>query len=147
MASSSLRPRLPRVVLNHRCLPSPVVFSPRIALFFSFAIVISDMSQPSPPSSFQTIFSAALQDYEKQTGARLVDHPIAKKLNQCDSAGSITTILQEQARTFHEFRGDDGTLMKSLKCSVDVLYTLSGTVLGEGISLVRLKSFIEVSCS
>jgi hypothetical protein len=34
--------------------------------------------------------------------------------------------------------------MKSLKSSVDVLYTLSNsTVLGQGISLVHPKSFIE----
>lgn len=30
--------------------------------------------------------------------------------------------------------------MKSLKCSVDILYTLSGSILGECISLVRLKN-------
>jgi hypothetical protein len=38
--------------------------------------------------------------------------------------------------------------MKSLKCSVDVLYTVSvSTVLGEGIGLVHFKSFIWVPCS
>jgi hypothetical protein len=97
------------------------------------------MSGPSPPSSFQTLFSAALQDYERQTTG-LVDHPLTKQLKQCDSVDSITAILQEQARIFHEPRGDDGMFMKSLKCSVDILYTLSGTVLGEGIGLVRLKT-------
>jgi hypothetical protein len=98
------------------------------------------MSRSSPPSSFQTLFSAALQDYERQTGTGLIDHPLAKQLERCDSVDSITAILQEQSRIFHGFRGDDGTLMKSLKCSVDILYTLSGTVLGEGIGLVRLKT-------
>ena len=97
------------------------------------------MNRPSPPSPFQTLFSAALQEYERQTGAGLLDHPLAKQLKRCDSVESITAILQEQARIFHGFRGDDGTLMKSLKCSVGILYSLSGTVLGEGISLVCLK--------
>jgi hypothetical protein len=61
-----------------------------------------------------------------------------KQLQASDSVDSITTILQEQARIFREFRGDDGKLVKSLKSSVDILYKLSvSTVLGEGVSLVR----------
>jgi len=72
-----------------------------------------------------------------------VDHPFAEKLEACDSANSITAILQEQAQIYREFREDDGKLMKSLKSSVEVLYTLSiSTVLGGGIGLVHTKSFI-----
>ncbi|KAN0107055.1 hypothetical protein V8E52_010563 [Russula decolorans] len=94
------------------------------------------MSQPSSSSSFHSLFNAALQDYENQTGTSLIDHPFAKQLEACNSLDSISTILQDQAHIFREFRGDDGKLMKSLKCSVDVLYTLSSsTVLGEGIGL------------
>jgi hypothetical protein len=38
--------------------------------------------------------------------------------------------------------------MKSLKSSVDVLYTLSNsTILGEAIGLVRPESFIVAPCS
>jgi len=48
--------------------------------------------------------------------------------------------LQEHARAFHEFRVEDGKIMKSLKCAVNVLYTLStSTVLGQGIGLVCPK--------
>jgi hypothetical protein len=102
----------------------------------------------SQPCSFQDLFNAALRDYETQTGIRLDDHPFAKQLKACDSVDSITAILQEQAQIFCEFRGDNGKLMKSLKCSVDVLYTLSiSTVLGEGIGLVLPESFIEAPCS
>jgi hypothetical protein len=98
------------------------------------------MSQPSSSSSFHSLFNAALQDYENQTGTSLIDHPFAKQLEACNSLDSISTILQDQAHIFREFRGDDGKLMKSLKCSVDVLYTLSSsTVLGEGIGLVCSK--------
>ena len=105
------------------------------------------MSQPSSPSSFQDIFNAALQHYENQTGTSLVDHPLAKQLEACDSVHSITVILQEQAQILREFR-EDGKLMKSVKYSVDVLYTLSiSTVLGQGIGLVHPNIFIGVSCS
>ena len=96
------------------------------------------MSQPFSSSSFQALFGAALKDYENRTGIGLVNHPIAKQLEDCHSLDSINVILQEQAKGFCKFRGDNGRLMKSLKCSIDVLYTIS-TVLGEGISVVRPK--------
>ena len=100
----------------------------------------------SQPSSFQVLLNAALREYQNQTGCKLIEHPLAKRLETCDSVDSITAILQEQAQIFCKFR-DDGKLMKSLKSSVDVLYTLSvSTVLNEGISLVHTKSFIEVHC-
>jgi hypothetical protein len=103
------------------------------------------MSQPS--SSFQDLFGAALREYENQSGCKLIEHPLAKQFEPCDSVQSITAILQQQTQIFREFR-DDGKLMKSLKFSVDVLYTLSiGTVLGEGIGLVYPRSFIGAPCS
>ena len=81
------------------------------------------MSQLSP-SSFEGLYNAALQDYENQTGTKLVDHPLAKQLEACDSAESITVLLQEQAQKFRKFRGNDGKIKKFLKSSVDVLYPL-----------------------
>jgi hypothetical protein len=97
---------------------------------------ISDMSHPSS-SSFRSLFNVALRDYENQTGTKLVDHPFAKQLEKCDSVESISSALQEHARRFCEFRGEDGKITKSLKCAVQVLYTLStSTVLGEGIGIV-----------
>jgi hypothetical protein len=98
------------------------------------------MNQLSSSSSFQALFGAALQDYENRTGISLVNHPFAKQLEECDSLDSITAILREQSNGFREFRGDNGKLMKSVKCSVDILYILStSTVLGEGVGLVRPK--------
>ncbi|KAH9979687.1 hypothetical protein BJV74DRAFT_123610 [Russula compacta] len=94
------------------------------------------MNNGPESSRFRLLLEVALQDYEKQTGTRLADHYLARQLETCDSVESITTILQEQAQAFHEFRGDDGKVMKSLKCAVHVLYTLStSTALGEGIGL------------
>jgi hypothetical protein len=105
------------------------------------------MSQPSSPS-FRSLFNAALQDYQNQTGTKLAEHPLAKQIETCDSVDSITAILQEQAQIFRKFKAEDGKVMKSLKCSVDVLYSLSAsTILGEGIGLVHLKPFIGDPCS
>jgi hypothetical protein len=88
------------------------------------------MSDPSPSSHFRGLFEAALQDYEKQTGTPLANHPLAEQLQECDSVDAINTVLQEQTRRFTDFRGD-GKIMKSLKSTVSILYALStNTALG-----------------
>jgi hypothetical protein len=81
-----------------------------------------------------------LQDYAKKTGTKLDDHPLAKQLENCDSADAISSVLQEKARRFHEFRGEDGKIVISLKSAIHILYTLStSTTLGEGIGIVCPK--------
>src|SRR5579863_9786494 len=96
-------------------------------------------------SRSQALFESALQDYQRQTGTILPDHPLAHQLQNCDSVDSVTAVLQEQARAFSEFRGTDGKIMKSLKHVVSVLFTLSdSTVLGEAIGLVRRNTLISV---
>jgi fungal STAND N-terminal Goodbye domain len=87
---------------------------------------------------FESLFQSALDEYEKQTGINLVEHPLAAQLDGCDSVDSITEVLQEQARSFREFRGSDNKIMKSLRRAVQVLHKLSGSVvIGEAIGLVR----------
>ena len=81
--------------------------------------------EPSSSSFFQDLFNDALQNYQNQTGTKLIGHPLTKKLESCDSADSIIAILQEQAQIFRKVRGDDRKVMKSVKYSVNILYTLS----------------------
>ena len=103
------------------------------------------MGDQSQSSRFRLLFESALQEYQNQTGTSLASHPLAEKLQDCHSIESITTVLQEQARAFSEFRGGDGRVMKSLKTVVSVVYTLSvSTVLGEAVGLVRWKMSIGV---
>ena len=83
------------------------------------------MGDQSQSSHFRLLFESALQEYQSQTGTILANHPLAEKLQDCDSIESITTVLQEQARVFSEFGGGDGRVMKSLKTIVSVVYTLS----------------------
>jgi hypothetical protein len=47
------------------------------------------MSQSLSPFSFQALFNTTLQDYESQTGTRLINHRLAKKLESCNSVDSI----------------------------------------------------------
>ena len=107
--------------------------------FISNISSIPDMSfSPSASDSFSLLYNSALQDYATQTGTSLVDHPFAKRLEKCESLDSISSLLQENVRRFGEFRKEDGKIVKSLKCAVHVLHTLStSAVLGEGIGLVR----------
>ena len=92
------------------------------------------MSQSSSPSTFQALFNTALQNYKDKTGNSLVDHPFAKQLQECNSVESVSTILEEQARVFREFR-DHGKLINSLRRLADILCCVT-TVLSEGIGLV-----------
>jgi hypothetical protein len=140
----------PHSALYHHHLPSAcrllaVDRSPLLSHISS----ISDMSQPSSSTTLQALFDGALQDYKDKTGNTLIDHPIARQLETCESVDSITSILQEQARSFREFRENDGTLMKALNSSVDVLCAPSiSSALNEAVGLVvRRKAFIGVPCS
>jgi hypothetical protein len=99
-----------------------------------------NMADQSQSSRFRLLFESALKDYQIQTGTTLVNHPLAEKLQYCNSVESVTAVLQEQARAFTEFRGGVDKIIKSLKSVVSVLYTLSAsTTLGGAIGLVRPK--------
>jgi hypothetical protein len=99
------------------------------------------MADQSQSSHFRVLFESALQDYQIQTDTTLANHPLAEKLQYCDSVESVTAVLQDQAQAFTEFRGGDGRIMKSLKTVVSVLDSLStSTTLGEAIGLVRRKA-------
>ena len=104
------------------------------------------MADQSVSSRLRTLFELALEDYETKTTVSLAKHPLAQKLEQCHSIESITTLLQDQARTFGEFRGRD-RIMESIRSTVLVLYKLSTTAaLGDGIGLpvVRQKTLMTV---
>jgi hypothetical protein len=93
------------------------------------------MSDQSQSSRFRALYQSAFHDYQTQTGTSLATHPLAEKLQNCDSVESITAVLQDQARAFSEFQGDNGRISKSLKGIVTVLYTLSTST--ATIGLVR----------
>ena len=96
------------------------------------------MSDQSGSSHLKVLFEAALRDYERQTGIALAKHPLAERLQGCDSVESITAVLYEQTQAFNQFRGKE-KVIKLLKNAVSVLYKLSACAkLGEVICVVRL---------
>jgi hypothetical protein len=86
---------------------------------------MSDPSGFTLQSFLEASFEAALHDYEAQTGMRLIEHPLARQLESCNSVESITAVLQEQARDLTEFRRDEDKVMKPLKRVVHVLHVFS----------------------
>jgi hypothetical protein len=103
------------------------------------------MSLSDQPGYFQVLFEYALQDYERQTGITLANHPLAERLQTCQSAESVTALLQEQARALSQFRESD-KIMGSLKNVVSVLSKISATAaLGQDFGTVCLRLPIECS--
>jgi hypothetical protein len=89
-------------------------------------------------SNFRLIFDNALKTYEKRTKKDLLAHPLAARLQACDSPGAILSILQQQVQELERSIGSsDDKWTKWLDPTVNVLYALSAT-LGEGVGLVRL---------
>jgi len=105
------------------------------------------MSQSTPTaasssSNFQSVFNAALEAYEKATKNNLRTHPIATKLQSCDSIAAILLVLQDLSQQFEQTRSREKSLRKWLEPTVTVLLAFSAT-LGEGVGLVNLKALIS----
>jgi len=95
------------------------------------------MTDQPGSSRFGLLFETALQDYEKKTGIVLAEHPLAERLQNCDSVESVTALLCERTQAFKEYREKD-KVMKPLKNTASVLHKLSSVAsLGHGFGLVR----------
>ena len=78
------------------------------------------MAHQSESARFQALFEPALQAYEKKTGVSLAQHPLAVKLQSCDTVEAITGLLQDQAQAFRHFQGSDKA-MKAVRMIVSIL--------------------------
>lgn len=95
------------------------------------------MSDQVRSSRFQALFESALRDYEQKAKMTLSKHPLAEKLEKCDSVESITGLLLDQAPTLGNSQGSD-KMRRSIKSTISVLYALSATaVFGDATGLVR----------
>ncbi|KAI9438083.1 hypothetical protein H4582DRAFT_2098859 [Lactarius indigo] len=96
-------------------------------------------STTSASSRFQDIFNAALKSYQKQTKKDLIAHPLASRLQSCDSTldstSAILAVLQDQIQEFDQAHSGDERLTKWLIPTLNVLYAFSAAV-SEGVSLV-----------
>ena len=100
------------------------------------------MAQQSESARFQTLFEAALQAYEKKAGVSLAQHPLAIKLQSCDTVEAITGLLQDQAQSFRHFQGSD-KIMKSIRMTVSILSKISSVAsLADAFGVVRQKGLM-----
>ena len=88
-------------------------------------------------SDYQTIFDNALTVYKKKTGKDLTSDPLLRRIESCDSPGTILAVLQDQIPRFDPSGNGDNWLTKWLNLTVNILYNFSATV-GGVVSLVRL---------
>ncbi|KAH8987325.1 hypothetical protein EDB92DRAFT_1145425 [Lactarius akahatsu] len=97
---------------------------------------MSSSSQTSVSSSqFESIISAALNEFEQKTGKNLLDDWLAKELQNCESVNAVMDIIQGQAEAFDKFMNGGSKLMKWVRSSVHILYTISAA-LGDGVGVV-----------
>ena len=94
------------------------------------------MNNQSGSSHLRVLFEAALEDYKKQTGIELAEHPLAERLQDGNTVDAVAAILREQAQDFKEFREKD-KLLKPLKKVLNVLHVLPSTAdFAQGLGLV-----------
>ena len=113
----------------------PITHYPTI-LLSSPLFTPSFMSHKHPASTssnFQLILDNALKVYKKRTKNDLLKHPLADRLQACDSSRSILTVLQEQVQ---ELNQSQRSSTKWLDPTVNVIHTFS-EALGEGVGAVR----------
>jgi hypothetical protein len=97
------------------------------------------MTEQSGSSRFQVLFESALQAYEEKTGITLSRHPLAVKLQGCDSVEGITALLQDQAKNFKK----SDKIIKSVETIVSVLTPLSfAASLPDTVGLVRHEALM-----
>ena len=92
-------------------------------------------SSSSSSSNFQLIINNALDTYKRRTKNDLLAHPLAVKLQSCNTPSAILDVLQEQIQGLDQSRNSDDRWTRWLDPTVNVLFTLSAT-LGEGVGLV-----------
>jgi hypothetical protein len=90
-------------------------------------------------TNFESIFSAALKVYNKQTKKDIASHPLATELQSCDSSSAIIAILRTQIQTFDQSQGADEKWTKWLGPTVNVLFAFSAT-LGNGVGVVNSET-------
>ena len=119
-----------------RSSPSP---SPTILLSssqFLTSPLMSHNHSSSSSSNFQLIFDDALKAYKKRTKNDLLKHQLADRLEPCNSASSIHTVLQELVQELNESQRSN---TKWLDPTVNVLLAFSST-LEEGVGSVCFRT-------
>jgi hypothetical protein len=98
-------------------------------------------SSSASSSNFQLIINNALDTYKKRTKNDLLAHPLATRLQTCNSPGAIIAVLQEQVQGLDQSRSSDERWSKWLDPTVNVLQAFS-SILEAGASLVCSSTYL-----
>jgi hypothetical protein len=99
-------------------------------------------SSSSSSSNFQIMINNALDMYKRRTKKDLLAHPLAIRLQSCNSPSAIIAILQEQVQGLDQSRGSEERWSKWLDPTVNVLQAFS-SILEAGTSMVRFMIFVH----
>jgi hypothetical protein len=100
------------------------------------------MAHQLESTRLQALFEPALQAYEKKAGVSLAQHPLAIKLQSCDTVEAITGLFHDQAQAFRRFQGSD-KIMKSIMMTVSILSKISSAAsLADAFGLVRQMALV-----
>jgi hypothetical protein len=100
-------------------------------------------SSSSSSSNFQLIINNALDKYKKRTKNDLRTHPLAARLQTCNSPAAIIAILQEQIQGLDQSQSSDERWSKWLDPTVNVVQAFS-SILEAGASMVCFSTFIRL---
>ena len=83
----------------------------------------------------------ALDTYKKRTKNDILAHPLATRLQTCNSPGAIIAVLQEQVQGLDQSQSSDERWSKWLDPTVNVLQAFS-SILEAGASLVCFRTYL-----
>ena len=88
-------------------------------------------STATASTNFETIFTAALKEYKRQTKRDITSHSLVTQLQSCDSPCAILAVIRARVQN----QSVDEKWIKWVDPTVNVLYASSAT-LGNGVGLV-----------
>ncbi|KAF8261247.1 hypothetical protein EI94DRAFT_1789560 [Lactarius quietus] len=91
-------------------------------------------SASASSTSFETILTAALEEYKRKTKKDIASHPLAAELKSCNSPSAILAVLRAQVQASDKSQCADEKLTKWLDPTVNVLYAFSAIV-GDTVGL------------
>ena len=96
------------------------------------------MSLPTAPSAnFQAIFDAALDNYARQTGVNIAEHPSVDKLQNCRSPEDIVRLLTEKETVLKGHREKYRNLINHIRPVIRTVHAFS-SVLDTAAEIVSL---------
>jgi hypothetical protein len=120
----------------------PIITHPSALVLKLSAFTLMSHTQSTAASSSssnsQVIINNALDTYRKRTKNDPLTHPLAARLQACDTPAAILTVLREQIDGLDQSQRNAERWSKWLDPTVNVLFAFSATI-GAGIGLVCLR--------